>query len=79
MNDTKTVLWAGPQDGTEVNLLPGQVVVYIDGPLATSDFDSVNVESIIGSGSRRYLRGRYALNLSTGRFEWKGYERESGV
>lgn len=76
MTDTKTVLWAGPQDGAEVVITPDQVVVYVDGPpVAVED---ITYDTLI-SGKQPRLRGVYARNTNLQRFDWKGYERESGV
>lgn len=66
---TKTVLWAGPEDGLEVEVSPGQTEYLIPG------LPNMNINTVIAnpSAEESLTKGYYIYNSDTKRFEWKGY------
>ena len=69
----KFTLWAGPQDGLEIEISPDQKVYFVPGdPKEPQHLDHPGQ---IGPGGETPLwQGRYEFNIATSRFEWKGYE-----
>jgi hypothetical protein len=66
----KHVLWAGPEDGLEVQIPAGQQSHFILGPPRIPDHPG----EISENGEPPLWKGRYDFNPETKRFEWKGYE-----
>jgi hypothetical protein len=69
---TKFVLWGGPEDGLEVDVLSGNMQVVVDSPSAQTSRNRP-----FGAASSAPLpplrKARYVYVKTSNRFEWKGY------
>jgi hypothetical protein len=68
----KHTLWAGPEDGAEVQVPKNEVDYFIPGPLKMTPGNVILGDKANNSGETWV--GRYTLNSATKRFEWMGYE-----
>lgn len=68
---SKTTLWAGPEDGLDVEIGPEQTEFHVKGPLKMTP-ENVILGEEANLGGEQYI-GVYELNPATSRFEWKGY------
>jgi hypothetical protein len=66
----KFVLWAGPEDGLEVQIPAGQQTYFIPGPARIPNHPG----EISENGEPPMWKGCYEYNMKTEKFEWKGYE-----
>jgi hypothetical protein len=66
----KVTLWAGPQDGLEVQVGPDAIDYHIPGPPKLTPGNVINPRP---TPQDEMLVGVYTLNPITDRFEWVGY------
>jgi hypothetical protein len=72
-NVAKFVLWGGPEDGLEVDVLAGNMQVTVDSPSAQSSRNRTPYGQQAAAPLPPQRQARYQWSTITRRFEWKGY------
>ena len=69
----KFVLWGGPEDGLEVEVLSGNMQVIVESPSAQTSRNRTPYDQQPMAPLPAQRQARYRWNSDTKRFEWKGY------
>lgn len=67
---TTHTLWAGPSDGLEVDVNPGQIEYIVRVAVPSGQTPAIGAKP-----TSSFMNGLYVWVTERNRFEWKGYQK----